>query len=134
MSSILRTYSQIPARAKHLIGITDGSIGPFSEISAFTLSPGEFINMTSVATEEDISGLLGFVILGDISGNLYKDLGRQVTVYDPATHAHLAVFRQVQLVNGLDTEGVCAAVNRCATIYMKVWSSNGVGVVVVRVP
>jgi len=43
------------------------------------------------------------------SGNLLKDLGRQITVYDPTTpgSAHIALFRQVmQVIGPAGNEGV----------------------------
>ena len=46
-----------------------------------------------------------------LAGPLLKDLGRQITVYDNSTAGvvgspHIAIFRQVMDVNGLNTEGV----------------------------
>lgn len=139
MSSILRTYSQIPTRAKYLLGIS-GGVNPstISQASAFTLAPGSFINVTSVATEDDINALSpGFIVLQDLSGGLFKDMGRQITVYDPVDHKHLAVFRQVQKVAGSGSEGVGLSApltpeSYLANIYVKVWAASGVGVVVVR--
>jgi hypothetical protein len=92
--------------------------------------------MSSVATEVDIVDLSPTVVTADISGFYFKDLGRQVTVYDPATHKHLAVFRQVQRVQGVGSEGVglsgLVPESYFANIYMKVWAADGNGVVVVR--
>ena len=139
MSSVLRSFSQIPVRAKYLLammaGATPSPSTAISEASAFTLVPGSFINMSSVATEADIVDLSP-VVITDISGGLFKDLGRQVTVYDPATHKHLAVFRQVQRVAGSGSEGVglsgLVPETYLANIYMKVWAADGNGVVVMR--
>ncbi len=41
-------------------------------------------------------------------GSLLKDLGRQITVYDPTIPGspHIAIFRQVMLVNGQNVEGI----------------------------
>ena len=140
MSSVLRTFSQIPVRAKYLLvaASTGGNAvitGDASQVSAFTLAAGAFLTVTSVATVADVSDGAGYAIVTDISGSngaLYKDLGRQITIYDPADHAHLAVFRQVQVIDGIETEGVCAAADYCAQTFVKVWGADGLGVVVVR--
>ncbi len=139
MSSVLRTFSQIPVRAKYLLvaASTGGNAvisGDASQVSAFTLAAGALLTVTSVATVADVSGGAGYAIV-DLSGSngiLYKDLGRQITIYDPADHAHLAVFRQVQAIDGAETEGVCAAADYCAQTFVKVWGADGLGVVVVR--
>jgi hypothetical protein len=140
MSSVLRTFSQIPVRAKYLLvaASTGGNAvitGDASQVSAFTLAAGAFLTVTSVATVADVSDGAGYAIVTDISGSngiLYKDLGRQITIYDPADHAHLAVFRQVQAIDGAETEGVCNAADYCAQTFVKVWGADGLGVVVVR--
>ena len=55
--------------------------------------------------------------IGDVSASfvtpialptgLLKDLGRSITVYDPANNnAHIAIFRQVLVVNGANVEGI----------------------------
>ena len=142
MSSVLRTFSQIPVRAKYLMvaASTGGNAvitGDASQVSAFTLAPGAFLTVTSVATVAQVEevAVTGYAIFTDISGSngaLYKDLGRQITIYNPADHSHLAVFRQVQAIDGAETEGVCAAADRCAQTFVKVWGADGLGVVVVR--
>jgi hypothetical protein len=134
---MLRTYSQIPVRAKYLLAVTDASGGNTTDIissnvKAFTTAPGEYAYINAISTIEDISAAAGVAVYDISAGDMFKDLGRQTTVYDDADHKHLAVYRQVQKVEGADTEGVCAAADRCATIYVKVWSADGNGVVVVR--
>jgi hypothetical protein len=60
---------------------------------------------------------------------LLKDTGREIVVYDAATGLHTYKFRQVQIVNGANTEGVGAD----AGPYVQVWAANGsAGVTVVR--
>jgi hypothetical protein len=46
-----------------------------------------------------------------LNASLLKDLGRQITVYNNSTSGvvgspHIAIFRQVMSVSGLNTEGV----------------------------
>jgi hypothetical protein len=137
MTSVLRAYSQIPVRAKYLLAVSDlsGSIGAApSDKGAFTLPAGEFLNMTSIAEDGDIvsAGYAGFDIS---SGMLFKDMGRQITIFDRSVQGlpHLAVFRQVQLVSGPASEGVGGAAPAFgANIYVKVWAADGQNVVVVR--
>ena len=137
MTSVLRTFSQIPVREKYLLAVIDSSGGNTdnvfaTNVEAFSITSGAYIDITSVATEADISNAAGVAVYNITAGWLFKDLGRQITVYDPADHKHLAVYRQVQYVSGGETEGVCNAANYCANIFVKVWSADGAGVVVVR--
>ena len=133
---MLRAYSQIPVRAKYLLAVADASGGSTDDVigenvKAFSTAPGEYMGIGAISTIEDISAAADVAVYDISAGDLFKDLGRQTTVYG-ADHSHLAVFRQVQKVEGAGTEGVCAAADRCATIYVKVWSANGNGVVVAR--
>jgi hypothetical protein len=134
MSSTLRKFSQIPVRDKYLLAIADydpvGTPVP-SATSAFTLAPGAHINVTSIAMDLDVQDVGSYAPASVSATELYKDLGRQIVIFD-ANHNHVAVFRQVQLVSGVGTEGVCPLSDRCANIYVKVWSADGTGVVVAR--
>ena len=128
---MLRAYSQIPARAKYLLAVDDGDLSEnLLGNSGFTLEPGDYMSVTSVANVAKITGV-GATSYQIAQGDLYKDLGRQITVVDTDSK-HLAVYRQVQKVDGIDTEGVCTAADRCANIFVKVWAADGAGVVVVR--
>lgn len=134
---MLRTYSQIPVRAKYLLAVADyaAPVAPYpapSTTSAFTLDAGEHFYVTSVSKDDYIkTGPHGYAPASISATDLYKDMGRQIVIYDDDRN-HVAVFRQVQFVNGPTTEGVCSAADRCATTYIKVWSADGDGVVVVR--
>jgi hypothetical protein len=135
MSSVLRSFSQIPVRAKYLLAtsLPTVDVGTVSQVSGFTLDAGEFINVSSVATEAHISDNDSYAIYDISAGSYYKDLGRQITVYHPDDHRHLAVFRQVQLVDGIGSEGLGGSAPEWdANIYLKVWGADGKGVVVVR--
>jgi hypothetical protein len=142
MSSVIRKFSQIPVRTKYLLVVGDAvTTGTVSEVSAFTVAPGSFnpllgtYRLTSTATEAEVEGAPEYEAVDLSGGALYKDLGRQITIYDDAAGSygrHLAVFRQVQKVEGAETEGVCDSANYCANIFVKVWSADGTGVVVVR--
>lgn len=131
MSSTLRSVAQIPARIKYLVGIidvTDTSDNILAdECSAFstvldldTMIPYSGLPLSVAATGETFN-----------AGDLLKDLGRQVIVYDAATGAHLVVYRQVQRVNGAGNEGVPPGYD--VPLYVRVWADNGQGVRVARV-
>lgn len=136
MTSVLRAHPQIPVRVKNMMAVApavipEGYTSPL-ELSAFTMPVGSFIQVSSVATADRITevGYTPFDI--PLAGTLFKDMGRQITVYDPVDYKHLALYRQVQLVSGAETEGVCSDASYCANIFVKVWSADGLGVVIAR--
>ena len=110
MTSVLRRYSQLEPRTKYLAVLADCSgytldvnaLGsPLMDVSSFTLS-------YSFTTTLTVPGLL-------------QDLGRSVTVYDPAITGspHIAVFRQVMIVQGPGYEGISGQ-----TAYICTWSDG----------
>ena len=139
MSSVLKSYSQIPVRAKYLIGIAAAAaqktgVGA-NGVSAFSLAPGEHINVESLAMAADVTAAAsysGSVAVG--AGKLFKDMGRQITVLDTDDATHLAVYRQVQIVDGAANEGVGGDESNGfnANIYLRVWAADGLNVVVAR--
>ncbi len=138
MTSVLRTYSQIPVRTKYLLAVDDasggGEVSP-SDHAAFTLAAGEFLNLSSIAENADVAAATGFADYALTKGMLFKDMGRQITIFDNgvAGAPHLAIFRQVQVVNGAGSEGVVdSAPAFGANIYVKVWAADGNNVAVVR--
>jgi len=130
MSSNLRTVAQIPARIKYLVAVA-GTADCSNNLTAdtcyaFTCSAGTF-------SESLISnvGLPTVSILNLNPGDLFKDLGRQVTIYDSgADKDHLVTYRQVQPVNGAGTEGVSGAYTTAT--FVRVWAASGAGVRVAR--
>jgi hypothetical protein len=139
MSSVLKSYSQIPVRAKYLIGIAaaaaEGEGVGANGVSAFSLAPGEHVNVESLAVAaavEDAAGYSEAVTVG--AGKLFKDMGRQITVLGTDDATHIAVYRQVQVVDGPTTEGVGGgdANGFNANIYLRVWAADGLNVVVAR--
>lgn len=98
MTSVLRRYAQIEPRIQYFI-VLDTVQG--------YINTSNFVSTSPLMTLTDFSG--AFVAGGAqiASATLLKDMGRQITVYDPANNnAHIAIFRQVMLVNGLNVEGV----------------------------
>jgi hypothetical protein len=126
MSSVLKSYGQIPDRVQYFLGIGEavcqGEV--LSELSIVTMSayPG------AIVTNASADGLWESACPeGGVSGLLYKDMGATVNVYDD-NRLLIAVFRKVQLVDGASTEGVGDATQ----YYIKVWSADGLGVVFAR--
>jgi hypothetical protein len=62
-----------------------------------------------------------------LNGQLLKDLGRSINVYDPAASNNLyQIFRQVMLISGTRGSGGFEGVtNKIA--YICTWSADGVG-------
>jgi hypothetical protein len=135
MSSVLRAYAQIPARAKYFLYDSGSAVSDESvpTTSIFSLNPGAYAELTSMATAAEVNDAPGFNSDFTPAQNLLKDMGRQITIYDPNTSAHLAVYREVQVVDGIGSEGVGGTANAWqSNIFVKVWSADGQGVVVMR--
>ena len=141
MSSVLRVHAQIPSRVKYFVwGQGDESTLAIPAASAFSMDVGEYKDVTSMADVAELIGANATARGIDTDPfdartvNLLKDLGRQITVYDPTIGgAHVAVYRQVQIVNGAETEGVGGSAPEWDSNYfVKVWSANGEGINVVR--
>ena len=143
MSSNLRAYAQVPSTIRYLEVVRQGTFtnpAP-SNMAAFTIADmtdlarvGDIVidgtnqiagrGVTVAVTEIDFSGI------GTI-GNLYKDLGRQILIVD-SSRRHVALFRQVQLVDGVGSEGVAPANPWGSNIFVKVWTADSDNVVVAR--
>ncbi len=133
MSSTLRKIAQIPARIKYLVAIdnADSTTNVVTSVSCYGI---QFADPADIPSESLVAYPSGgaFTDSTEVNlaqGDLFKDLGRQLVIYDSATDAHLAVFRQVQLVNGAGSEGVGATL---PATFIKVWSASGGGVGVAR--
>lgn len=130
MSSVLRTHAQIPVRAKYLVwGAADISNGAVPVASAFQLSAnvyGVAGGVGSMATAAEITDADGYEEVTSFPTNLLKDMGRQITVYHSTSKLHLAVYREVQVVNGSGSEGVGgSSPDWDSTYFVKVWSADG---------
>lgn len=142
--SVIRSISQIPPSVKYLEAVVDSISFSGEDLTAY---PG--FSLPDGATVADISAAGSIVVDEDLNlrivnsvtfsnqeatyplGTLFKDLGRQLLVVD-AAGTHLALFRQVQLVNGADTEGVGGVSPSWNCLFVKVWSAAGTNVCVVR--
>lgn len=118
MSSSQKSFAQINVRGKFLKALS-------------TATEFSFASPDSVQDVAEPQGTTG------TSGQLYKDLGREIVRYDTlaAGAMKLAVYRQVQKVAGSGSEGVPASdipITSATAIYVKVWDAAGTGVSVVR--
>jgi hypothetical protein len=148
MSSAIRKFSQIPVRTKYLLGFgvtSDASENDNAAVfgdagaSVIRVTNGAFLSIGAITTIADIA-LVGasirpYLPSTSITGKLFKDLGRSVTVYDPTVYGdpHIAVYRECQLVNGAANEGVSEnSPLYGADYYVRVWAADGTGVAVAR--
>lgn len=138
MTSVLRSPSQIGVRVKYLIAVADVSGGVDGASGAgvggspaFTLDAGNFIVAGSVATAAEVEAVGGFANVDVAAGNLYRDMGRSITVVD-ADGSHIALYRNVQRVSGSTTEGVPSDADYSANIYVRVWADDGENIAVAR--
>jgi hypothetical protein len=157
MSSTLRKFSQIPVRTKYLLGILAGETGPldasggtggnlFGTAGASVIVILTPVSLPPVATTAELNTLFvnagatsstvnDFLSGSSLIGKLFKDMGRQVTVYDAALPGdlHIATYRECQFVSGSGSEGVAdAPLYYSATLWVRVWSADGTGVSVAR--
>ena len=118
MTSALRRYSLINARIQNYVALAD--------CTGWTLNSG-----ASCSSLMELTAFKAAFASSDaalVNGNLLKDLGRQITVYDATTTGvvgspHVAVFRQVMLLNGADQEGIPPS-GSPAIFYICVWLDN----------
>lgn len=100
MTSVLRRYAQIEPRVQYFSVLTMYPIEGWTLNSTATSSPTMTETAFLAAFTSTPNTFTGY--------NLLKDLGRQITVYNPAIAGspHVAVFRQVMGVNGPGIEGI----------------------------
>ena len=134
MASVLRSYSQIPARTKFLLVVNDGTdisgTPPPSDDTVVAFDTSSTL-VGTFFVDADISGATGYTPYDGntiTAGQLYRDLGKQITIVD-ANNNHLAYFRLVRRQNSVANEGINLA---DSNIWMKVWAASGNGVAVVR--
>ena len=147
MTSVLRRYDQIPPRVRYLLCIGEPRFDVsenFSSggVTAFTVPQGTFGPIDQIAD----GPILPLATLYPLNiGDLFRDLGRSVYVYEPsppgstqigAGSLQVAIFRQVMKIeeSGYNSEGVSPSMLMMSgpSLYVKVWASLGNGVVVTR--
>ncbi len=117
MSSAIRQYAQMNPMIRYFI--------PMEDISGVAIQSG--YTTQSLMTVSDFAAATSYETFTDVSqGQLLKDLGRAVTIYDAATGAHLELWRLVQKVQSATTEGVDGDLTTgYYTFYIKVWDATG---------
>ena len=89
MTSVLKRYAQIDPRVQFFTVLADCS--GWTLDANETSSPLMTTTAFNAAYTEDVRIPVCYLL---------KDLGRSITVYDPTTSAHVAVFRQIMQVKG----------------------------------
>lgn len=136
MSSTLRTVAQIPPRIKYLVAVADTSDASANILSdlcySFTCPAGTFSESLISNTAAAAIPIASLTADDFAVGDLYKDLGRQLVIYDATTDAHLIIYRAVQIVDddGAGDEGVPPTYPTVR--YVRVWAASGAGVRVAR--
>jgi hypothetical protein len=136
MSSTLRTVAQIPPRIKYLVAVaatSDGSANILADTCySFTCAAGTFSESLISNTAAAAVPIASLTADNFATGDLYKDLGRQLVIYDATTDAHLIIYRAVQIVDddAAGDEGVPPTYPTAR--YVRVWAASGAGVRVAR--
>lgn len=137
----MRGPAQIPDRSKYLIGIIDTSGGALPPIStplngaftyAFSVPPGTFGPSDQVANLplSSFSTGTGTVYIVIRQGMLFKDLGRQLYVYDQvgAGANLLCIYRNCARMASLYGEGInptpFSGTVGYNNFWVKIWCSN----------
>lgn len=124
MSSAIKKWGQIDSRIKYFMA--------FGDVSGWTLDstyPATTPVIGSTASPTPFTRTIRIP-----ANSLMKDLGRAVTVYDDdltvlPDYQYKIIYRQIQLVNGVATEGVAGTpANGYRSYWIKVWSSDGVDI------
>jgi len=112
MTSVLRRFSQIDVRSQNLYVLAD--------CSGYTYVTTQSIASAPVMTTTDFASAYQQTVLY-LPGDMVKDLGRFIHVYDPAYSNNLVqVFRQVMLLKNRAFEGVTTKI-----AYVCTWSADG---------
>ena len=129
MTSVLKRYSQIEPRIKFFTLLQDcqawiipySQAQPVMDISSFiALAPSDHINHFPYSNSYPNS----YPNSGYPAGAILQDLGRQITVYDPAVTGspHVGLFRQVMYLTGApENEGIGT---NAKSAYICVWGED----------
>jgi hypothetical protein len=133
----MRSFAQIPARIKYFIGILDfpggsgsGVVFDYDETIQLPTYPGPILTLAEFQTK--YTGI--YLYPGVSTGELLKDMGQQFIITDDAFN-HRAIYRRVQRVRGVDSEGVGGdPTTGWNTFYVKVWDADDAAVSVPSKP
>ena len=114
MSSVQSAFAQIGPREKYLIVTAAATAAGPSTTGAYTSTPlGSSVTVTEFADANTASAL--------VVGQLYRDLGKTLNVYDPTTNVQVEKLVLAQLMSGATTEGVSDA---SVIKYVRVWAAD----------
>lgn len=130
MSSAIKRIAQIDSRVKYLI--TLGSTKYWDNADFDTAFPtNRSVVVVDYTTSINPSG-----DIGDINPVMLKDLGREIYIhakFPDGTISRAAILRQVQRVEGLNSNGVPDEYPNWGSIWVCTWSANPVGNLAVTV-
>lgn len=111
MTSVLRRYAQLEPRTKYFTVLAD--------CAGYTLNSNA-LSSPLMDVSSFVATYTNTVTFTYPTGQL-QDLGRSITVYDSTITGspHIAVFRQVMLVNGPGLEGISGV-----RAYICTWSDG----------
>lgn len=113
MTSVLKRYSQIDPRMQYMVILDTSAGGHTFNITANTVS-------SPVMTIANFTAAYPQTVVF-LAGDMVKDLGRQINVYNPSNNNVLyQIFRQVMLVSGIRYEGISSKI-----AYICTWDANG---------
>lgn len=113
--SLLRSIAQIDNRIRFLVA--RDSTATYTVNSGYTTK--------SVMTETDFETATdpGTSVS---AGNVLRDMGKSVTLVD-SDGQHVATMRQVQLMDGVNSEGVVGSWDSVPITFVSTWTSDSVG-------
>ena len=135
--SSLRSTAQL-LRSRYFLGIGTGATetGLYlsdASMNAVQYTPGSAPSDFTLDVIVDPSTNPALLPMNVVQGQLYVDTGRQFIVRDSTNSYDVAIYREVQIVAGPGAFGVGGdATNGYNTIWAKVWSDSGQGILVVR--
>ncbi len=131
---MLRRVSQIDPRTKYfqvVREIDQGTVPSLSDVT-FVLKPEYTQSIPRVVADTFFKNTMTLSPFNIhlVDGALLKDMGRTIYGYDSnygvsAGSLRQSVYREVQIVNGADSEGVSgSSANNWNTFWVRVWSST----------
>jgi hypothetical protein len=113
MSSVQSAFAQVGPREKYLVVTVAAAVGA-GTTAAYTTTP-----LDSTATVAEFAAARTGSAL--TVGQLYRDLGKTLNVYNPTTNVQVEKYVLAQLVSGSGSEGVATTP---VGVYLRVWAAD----------
>jgi hypothetical protein len=114
MSSISASFAQVGVREKYLLVTSAATAVSAATTGAYTTTAlDDLVTVTAFADANTASAL--------VAAELYRDMGKTLTVYDPSTNLETEKLVLAQLMSGASTEGVSSA---SVVKYIRVWAAD----------